>query len=117
MLKRFTCLMILIIFFLNLIFPILSIATDEIVTIKFEDEKLYNAIVEKIGKKIANNDDSTYTIQINNPIQTTFRLQNYSLSVQVFFIAQIFLIHRANLSCYLLLEMLRRYYIYVAAKR
>lgn len=64
MLKRFTCLMILIIFFLNLIFPILSIATDEIVTIKFEDEKLYNAIVEKIGKKIANNDDSTYTIQI-----------------------------------------------------
>lgn len=64
MLKRFTCLMILIIFFLNLIFPILSIATDEIVTIKFEDEKLYNAIVEEIGKKIANNDDSTYTIQI-----------------------------------------------------
>ena len=64
MLKRFTCLMILIIFFLNLIFPILSIATDEIVTIKFEDEKLYNAIVENIGKKIANNDDSTYTIQI-----------------------------------------------------
>ena len=64
MVKKLTCTMILIVLFLNLIFPILSIAADEIVTIKFDDEKLYNAIVEKIGKKIDNNDDSTYTIQI-----------------------------------------------------
>ena len=66
MLKRLTCLMILIVFALNLIFPILSIATDETVTvtIKFEDENLYNAIIERIEDKIESKNESNYEINI-----------------------------------------------------
>lgn len=64
MLKKIYSLVILLIVILNLLCPILSIATDEIVIIKFEDENLYNAIIEKIDDKIEGKNDNTYEISI-----------------------------------------------------
>ena len=64
MLKKINILIILVIFSLGLIYPILSKATDEIVSIKFEDINLYNAIVEKLNDIIENKNDSSYEIYL-----------------------------------------------------
>lgn len=62
-LKINSLLVILIVMF-NMLFPILSIATEEQVTITFKDKNLYNAILTEINDKIESSNEETYTINI-----------------------------------------------------
>ena len=45
-----------------LLFPIVSVANEELVTIKFEDKNLYNAISEQLEVKINSKDNNNLTI-------------------------------------------------------
>ena len=64
MIKKIKYLVVLLIFMFNLFAPIISLATEDIITITFQDENLYNAIKTQLSSKIENNIDSTYTIQM-----------------------------------------------------
>lgn len=72
---KINSLMVILVLIFNVLFPVLSIATEDSVTITFQDENLYNAILEQIGSKIESSDDSTYTINITQSnLETITRL-------------------------------------------
>ncbi len=62
-LKTNSIILILVLMF-NMLFPILSMAADENVTITFQEANLYDAVVEKLGSKIESKRDSARTITI-----------------------------------------------------
>ena len=61
---KINSLIILLILTFNVLFPILSIATEETVSITFKDSNLYDAIVTVLGEKVESKDRTTYTITI-----------------------------------------------------
>ena len=61
---KINSLIILLILTFNVLFPILSIATEETVSITFKDANLYNAILTALGSKVESSDGTTYTITI-----------------------------------------------------
>lgn len=63
-LNKVNSIIIILVLILNLLFPIISIASDEIVTITFQDQNLYNAIVETLEGKIESKEDSSLTINM-----------------------------------------------------
>lgn len=56
--------LLIIVLILNMMFPLLSIATEDIVTITFEDENLYDTIMSELSNKIENHEDDKLTIQM-----------------------------------------------------
>ena len=61
---KINSLIILLMLMFNVLFPILSIATEETVSITFKDSNLYDAIVTVLGEKVESKDRTTYTITI-----------------------------------------------------
>lgn len=81
-LKVNSLILVLVLMF-NMLFPILSKAADENVTITFQDENLYNAVVTELDGKIESKDDSSKTItvtQSNLETVTTLKLFGKKIS-------------------------------------
>ena len=64
MIKKTICIMLLLVFALNLFFPLLTNAAEETITIQFEDENFYKEVVKQIEKQIETSHDSDLTITI-----------------------------------------------------
>ena len=80
-LKTNSLILVLVVMF-NMLFPVLSMATDANVTVTFQDANLYNAIVTELGSKVASKDDSSKTVTItqgNLETVTTLTLYNKNI--------------------------------------
>ena len=61
---KINSLVLILVLMFNMLFPILSIAAEEKVTISFKDKNLYNAILTEIVSKVESCDAGTLTITI-----------------------------------------------------
>ena len=61
---KINSLVLILVLMFNMLFPILSIAAEEKVTISFKDKNLYNAILTKLGSKVESSNEGTLTITI-----------------------------------------------------
>ena len=64
MIKKTICIMLLLVFALNIFFPLLTNAAEETITIQFEDENFYKEVVKQIEQQIETSHDSDLTITI-----------------------------------------------------
>lgn len=81
-LKTNSIILVLVLIF-NMLFPILSMAADESVTITFQEANLYEAVVAELGSKIESKKDSARTITItqsNLETITTLELSNKKIA-------------------------------------
>ena len=73
---KINSLVLILVLMFNMLFPILSIAAEEKVTISFKDKNLYNAILTELGSKVESSDEGTYTITITKPnLETVTKLE------------------------------------------
>ena len=61
---KINSLVLILVLMFNMLFPILSIAAEEKVTISFKDKNLYNAILTELGSKVESSNEGTLTITI-----------------------------------------------------
>ena len=61
---KINSLVLILVLMFNMLFPILSIAAEEKVTISFKDKNLYNAILTALGSKVESSNEGTLTITI-----------------------------------------------------
>lgn len=72
---------------LQVLIPIQSIATDEIITIQCNDANFYNGLVEELGTKIQSKNDTEKTITMTKTnVESITRIDlnnNYSDSIRI----------------------------------
>ena len=80
---KINSLVLILVLMFNMLFPILSIAAEEKVTISFKDKNLYNAILTELGSKVESCDAGTLTITIkkaNLETVTTLELEKKQIT-------------------------------------
>ena len=80
---KINSLVLILVLMFNMLFPILSIAAEEKVTISFKDKNLYNAILTELGSKVESCDAGTLTITItkaNLETVTTLELKEKQIT-------------------------------------
>ena len=80
---KINSLVLILVLMFNMLFPILSIAAEEKVTISFKDKNLYNAILTALGSKVESSDEGTLTITItkaNLETVTTLELEKKQIT-------------------------------------
>ena len=80
---KINSLVLILVLMFNMLFPILSIAAEEKVTISFKDKNLYNAILTALGNKVESSDEGTLTITItksNLETVTTLELEKKQIT-------------------------------------
>ena len=62
MIRKKVVLIVVLLFLSIMLFPIISSADDEVISITFKEQNLYNTIVKTLESKVSSKIDSTYTI-------------------------------------------------------